>query len=270
MVAALRGDLAEHEAGALEKHVRTCAACAAEVGALRAAWTALDAVPAVTPPVALRSSVLAAIASARKGDAHTRPSWRSEVRFLIPGVAAALASVAFLVAPDPDCRTPLAIAACGAVWAGVYALAFAVLMSSYRKGPARVLAGRGLAAAAGGLLLVRLCPTEDRGSVLPFLSDLATQAASSPAIAFALGSALAALPLALAVICIPARAGEAGLRDELVTGAMYFTLLAPALYLGSSFLALGGLLALLGGAALGALAPLLVELLLRRTAAGAV
>lgn len=271
MVARLSGELGAEDTRSLDSHVAACPSCASERHAIQRAWLALDAAPRVVPPAGLRDAVLSTISVAREREAQTHPSWTSALRFLIPAIAAAVASVALIVVPDPDCRSPLAVGCCGTLWAGVYALAFAVLVGSKRKSPSRALVGRGLAAAAGGLLLVRFCPPESGNRsflTIPFLADLAGRASESPAIAFALGLSLAAVPLIIAVLVISPRSRRPSINGELGTAAIYFSLLAPALYLASSFMALVGLIALLGGAALGALAPVLLEIPLRRPLAG--
>lgn len=271
MTALLSDEPRAEEHLALEGHIVECPDCAAEFHAMRRAWQALDAAPQITPPADLRDSVLSAVAAAREREAQMRSSWTSAIKFLVPGVLAAVASVALIVVPDPDCRTPLAVACCGTLWAGVYALAFAVLFGSQRKSPSRALVGRSLAAAAGGLLLVRFCPPEGGNGgflTIPFLAELAGRATESPALAFALGLGLAAVPLAIAMLVISPRSRRPSVNAELATASIYFSLIAPALYLASSFMALAGLVALLGGAALGALAPALLEIPLRRQLAG--
>jgi hypothetical protein len=262
LLAAARGELAAEEQQAIERHLVACGTCSDEFELLRLGWAALGAAPTITPPTELRGAVLTRIASAREHEARGRPSWAIALQCLVPAVAAAVASVAFVVLRDPDCRTPLALACCGALWAGAYALAFAVLVGSRRDTPGRALARRGLLAAAGGLVLTGVCPN-DAGDKLaiPVFSDIAAAAAMSTGMAFALGLVLAGAPLLLAMLVIPARRPRP--KGELGASAIYFALLAPALYLQSNALALAGLFALVAGAALGALGPGLLELRLR-------
>lgn len=250
------------------EHVGACEACAAELGTLRTGWVALDAVPEIAPRRELRNAVLAAVAAAREHEAAARTTWRSALRFLLPAIGAALASAVVLVLPDPDCRTPLAVAFCSVLWAGVYALAFAVLLGSQRQSPSRAVVVRGVGAAAAGMLLVTFCPDgAGQTSPLPLLGAAAAAAAASPVAAFALGLGLAAVPLALAVLLVPPSGPRPRVGRAFGTAGLYFALLAPALYLVSSFLAVGGLVALLVGAAVGALAPVLLELPLRQPVA---
>ena len=265
VVAVIRGELSAEEQQAFDRHVATCPTCSSELASLRRVWDELGAAPSLAPPPRLREDVLSRVAAARERGVPARPAWAFALRFLVPGVVAALASVAFVVLRDPGCRSPLALACCGAVWAGAYALAFAVLVGSRRESPGRALAGRGLLAAAGGLFLTGVCPDESgRSFVIPFFSHLVATAATSAGMAFTLGLVLAALPLLVAMLVVPARRPK--LTAELGASAMYFALLVPALYLQSSFLAFAGLLALVAGAALGALGPALLELRLRRPA----
>lgn len=263
VVSAIRGEVSAEEQQAFDEHIAACHACSEEVALLRGIWDALGAAPSIAPPSRLRDSVLSRVAAAREREASVRAPWAFALRSLVPGLAAALASVAFVVLRDPGCRSPLALACCGALWAGAYALAFAVLTGSRRRSPARALAGRGLLAAAGGLFLTGVCPDESgRGFAIPIVADIASAAATSPGMAFALGVVLAALPLLAVMLVVPAR--RPGPASEIGATGIYLGLLAPALYLQSSFLAFAGLLALVAGAALGALAPALLELRLRR------
>lgn len=262
LLAAARSELAPEEQQAVERHLAACGTCSAELELLRRGWEALAAAPTITPPSELRDAVLTRVAAAQEHEALGRPPWVIALQCLVPAVAAALASVAFVVLRDPGCRTPLALACCGALWAGAYALAFAVLVGSRRHTTGRALARRGLLAAAGGLFLTGACPN-DAGEMIsiPVFSDIATAAATSTGMAFALGLVLAGAPLLLAMLLIPARQPRPA--GELGSSAIYFALLAPALYLQSNALALAGLFALVGGAALGALGPGLLELRLR-------
>lgn len=261
MLAAVRGELGPTAARELERHAAACEDCGAELRALRRAWEALDAGAGDPPPPAMRDAVLAAVAAARELEARSRPSWLAAMKSLPLGIGAALASAALLVLHDPDCRDPFAIACCAALWASVYGLAFALLVSSRRGSPWRTSVGRGLVAAGAGLLLVRFCPLEagQPGFAIPLVADLAARAAGSPAHAFGLGMAVVALPLVLAILVIPTRRRPLAGQGELVTAGIAFALLAPALYLTSSFLALAGLAALLAGAGAGALGPIAVE-----------
>lgn len=262
LLAAARGGLGEDEQQLLKRHLVGCASCSRELEQLRRGWETLGAAREVIPPAGLRDAVLARVAAVREQQARGRPSWMIAVTCILPAVATALASVAFVVLRDPGCRTPLALACCGALWAGSYALAFAALVANRRDTPGRALARRGLLAAAAGLLLTSVCPN-DAGEMfaIPIISDIAAGAATSTAMAFTLGLVLAGVPLLVATLVIPARRPRAA--AELAASGVYFALLAPALYLQSNALALGGLLALVAGAALGAICPGLIEFTLR-------
>ena len=267
VVEALSGELDDSGQRALSLHLADCEKCAGEFQTLKGAWQALDSAPEPATPSALRSQVLARVRAARESETVTPSRMFAPLRVIVPALLAALASVALLVAHDPDCRSPLAIACCSALWAGVYGLGFAVFLASRKGTPARSLAARALVAAAGGMFLVRLCPTEPGQSfALPLLSAMARVADTMPAVGFALGLALGAAPLVLAILVV--RTVRPSLRGELATAGIYFSALAPALYLESSTLALTGLIAVLAGAAVGVLAPPLLELALRRPALG--
>ena len=249
----------------MERHVSGCATCREEWSELQLAWDALESVPEADPPLGLRARTLAAVAAVRLAE---EPSWASflkPLKFLGPALLASLASILVFVARDPDCRTPLAVACCGLLWAAIYALAFATLRASHGNAPGRSVAARSLLAAAGGILLVRFCPDELPGRA-GLAAGLAAAAAASPAWAFMLGMAIAALPLVVAVVLIPSRPPQ--LWGGLATAGMYFAALAPALYLSSNVMALGGLWTLLTGAAVGTLGPVAFELAIFRGRAG--
>ena len=266
MLAALRGDASAQERADVEGHLASCTSCAHEMASLRRAWLALDVAAAVAPPASLRDAVLSRIAAAREAEAKGWVQWTWVLKSLLPGLAAALVSL-YLAAPDPDCRTPLAIASCGAVWVALYGTAFAVFIASRRGSAGRALAARGLAAATGGLLLVRACPMESGGLAGVLFPGARSWAATSAAGGFAVGFFLVAVAVSVAIIVVPPR--TSGISAALSTAGVSLALLAPALYLGSSVLALSALLALLAGAAAGALAPSLLDAALRGRAAGA-
>jgi hypothetical protein len=265
---ALRAELGAEEARALARHLASCPQCAEEYRGIEQAWALLDRVAVAAPPPQLRDAVLSVVAATREREARTHPPWRAALLALVPGVLAALASLVLIVLPDPDCNTPLAVACCGALWAGLYALAFTVLAGSQRKSFSRALAGRALIAAAGGLLLVRLCPAESSaGFTVPLLDGLAAAASTSAPSAFGLGLLVAAVPLSLALLFVrPGGVPQA--KGGLAMSGIYFALLAPALYLASGPLAFTGLLTLLAGAAAGSLVPTSLELLLRKRTLG--
>lgn len=255
----VRGSLAAVESLALDAHVRACSSCSTELAALRRAWDALDALEGDAPG-RLRARVLSGVARAREAEAR-RAFWGAGLKGLGAGALAALASVAIAIARDPGCRSAWAIACCGTLWTALYAVAFAVLVASRRRSPGRIQVTRGLLAAGAGVVLTSVCtPEAGAMTVLAPFSGLAASAASSAWSAFVLGLVLAAVPLALALLLV--RAGKPALKWQMVMAGTYFALLAPALYLGSSFMALAGVLSLVGGAALGALAPALLELTL--------
>lgn len=254
-----RGSIAEPSRRALVEHLTRCSACATEVEDIRRGWSALDMLPDESLPMHVRARVLDVV-EARLG---TRAATKtSRLVPAIGGLGAAVATVTLLVGQDPDCRSALSIACCGVLWVLAYAVAFALLGRKPSGAPTRTLVGRGLLAAGGGLLLVRMCPGESSELVpLPFLTTLAEHASTSIWSGFAYGALLGALPLALALIIVRLRRPTvgAGLR----TASVQFIALAPALYLGSSYLALIGLFAVLAGTAVGALAPALLEAWLR-------
>lgn len=256
-----RGTLSESTQHALTEHVAGCAGCAAEREHVQRAWSALDEMPAQQVPVHLRATVLATIDARRPAGIARRVP---RIASVLGGIAAAVTTVTLLVAQDPDCRSPVSIACCGVLWVVAYALAFALLRRNPSKDGTRALVGRGLVAAGGGFLLVRMCPGESGELIpLPYLGALAEQAATSASSAFIYGALLGAIPLALALFVIRLRRPTLG--AGLKTAGIYFVALAPALYLASSYLALLGLLAMLGGAAVGALAPAMAEVLVRRS-----
>lgn len=259
MVADSRGAPSERSRRALAEHVAGCQACAIEIEGIRRSWSALDMLPEESLPAHLRSAVLGAIESQRT----VRPE--SKTSRLVPaigGLVAAVATVMLLVGQDPDCRSSLSIACCGVLWVLAYALAFAVVKRRPSGDVTRTFVGRGLLAAASGLLLVRMCPGRSSELVpLPFLTTLAEQASTSPWSGVAYGALLGAIPLVLALLVVRLRRPTVG--TGLRTAGVYYVALAPALYLASSYLALVGLIAVLAGAALGALAPALLEVWLR-------
>lgn len=258
---AVRDDLGTDERARLELHLTGCPACAGEYEALRHAWTALDNALDMGPPMSVRESVLAAVRRTPAKTARLRP-----VRALLGAAAATLASVVIVVVPDPDCRTPLAIACCAAVWGLVYGVAFVGVLARSGTESFRMVASRGLLAGGVGLGLAGVCPMEPGAGLLPV--SLASFATESSAALFLLGLLLCGLPATLAVLVLrPAR--EWRTAFAVASAAIAFALVAPALYLGSSALALSGLFALLAGSALGTLAPPLVELRLRPASAGA-
>lgn len=266
MLAALRGDLGAGERVEFERHLASCASCAKEMDSLQQAWLALDDAAAAAPPTSLRDAVLSRVAAAREADAK-RVQWTSVLKSLLPGLAAALVSL-FLAVPDPDCRTPLGIACCGAVWVALYGTAFAVFIATRRGSIGRALVARGLAAATGGLLLANACPMGSGGVAGALFPAARSWAITSSAGAFAVGFFLVAVAVSAAVVLVPPR--KSGMGPALATAALSIALLAPALYLGSSVLALSGLVALLAGAAAGALAPSLLDAVLRGRTAEAV
>ncbi len=264
MLALVRDDASAEERLDVERHVASCVSCAREMDSVRGAWLALDEAADVVPPPALRDAVLSRIAAARESEAKGRVQWTWVFKSLLPGLGAALVSL-FLATPDPDCRTPLAIASCGAVWVALYGTAFAVFIASRRGSAGRAVAARGLAAATGGLLLARACPMESGGLAGVLFPAARAWAVTSVAGAFAVGFFLVAVAVSAAIILVPPR--TSGIRAALSTAGVSIGLLAPALYLGSSVLALSALVALLAGAAAGALAPSLLDAALRaRTA----
>lgn len=260
---ATRGALPASAQAALDEHLAACAACAAEMAIVRRGWSALDGDRALAPPAWMKDAVLARVNVAAT-------PLRFTARALVPAVAAALASVGLLVAADSDCRTPLAVACCGTLWTGLFGLAFAALLASGRATAAHVLARRGLLAGAGAILLAATCPTEPGQGLLalPGLSTLALAAAASPIAAFAFGLVVVLVPLVIASFFARPR-GAVSMRHSVAGTALYLAVAAPALFLTSSALALGGLVALSLGAAVGAGAPALLESLwLRRRAPG--
>lgn len=257
MLPLVEGTLSGSARRAIDDHVRGCRACAAELDQVRRGWIALDALPLVPAPRSeVRASVLRAVQPAKAPR-------RRHLATVLGGIGAALATVALIVVPDPDCRSPAAIACCAMLWVAVYAVGFSVLAASRRGDGVNAIAGRGLLAAAGGLLLVRACPGESAELIpIPFLSGLAERATESSAIAFLYGGLLGAAPLALALLLL--RSSRATVAGNVATAGIYLAALAPALYLASSYLALTGLLALIAGAVAGAMAPALVEVAIRR------
>lgn len=267
MLAALRGDASALERLELESHLGSCADCAREMASLRAAWSALDEVADVAPPASFRDAVLSRVSATREADAKRRVQWTWILKSLLPGLGAALVSL-FLAAPDPDCRTPLAIACCGAVWVALYGTAFAIFIASRRGTVGRSVAARGLAAATGGLLLARACPMESGGLAGALFPAARAWTATSVAGAFAVGFFPVAVAVTAAIVIVRPR--PSGIRSALSTAGVSLGLLAPALYLGSSVVALTALVALLAGAAAGALAPSLLETALRGRGAEAI
>ena len=245
-----------------EWHLASCPGCAAEFQSVRSSWQVLGKAAAIQPPDGLRPRVLQAVRAARQKQVSVAPRV-SPLRYVLLGLAAAIASVVLVVAHDPDCRSPLAVACCSATWAGVYGLGFAVMLGSRRGSPIRALASRALLAAIGGLLLVRACPTEPGERLaVPFLSALATAAMTSVPWALLLGLLVGAVPLTISLLLV--RTSGITIRSQLGTAGLYLAAVAPALYLESSSLALAGLLALLTGTVLGALGPMFSEWMLRR------
>lgn len=259
ILAAVMGDLGAGERAELELHFASCAPCAQEMASLRRAWVAMDQKAEILPPQSLRDSVLSRVSAAREADAK-RVQWTSILKSLLPGLALALISL-FLAVPDPDCRTPLGIACCGAVWVALYGTALAVFIAARRGSAGRALVARGLAAATGGLLLARACPMASGGVAGALFPALRPWTMSNIAGAFTLGFFLVAVAVSAAVVLVPPR--KSGMRAALSTAAVSVGLLAPALYLGSSALALSALMALLAGAAAGALAPSILDAVLR-------
>lgn len=256
------GSLSESSRRALVGHVATCPACAVESADIRRGWSALDMLPDERSPAQLRATVLGAVESRRRTDAVPATSRLVPV---LGGLVAAVATVTLLVGQDPDCRSPVSIACCGALWVVAYAVAFALLGRKSSGDATRALVGRGLLAAAGGLLLVRMCPGESGELIpLPFLTTLAEQASSSLWSGFTYGALLGAMPLVLTLIVVRLRRPTVGAGVR--SAGIQFLALAPALYLASSYLALVGLLAVLTGAAVGALTPALFEAWLRGSA----
>ena len=262
---ALTGELALADQQALLAHLRGCPRCAEQYRQAESAWTALASAIVVVPPDRLRANVLAAVRAAPDRQPSETGWLVAPLKFLVPGLVAAVATATLFVAHDPDCRTPLAIACCSALWAGVYGLGFAVLLGSRFGSPTRALAARALLAAAGGLLLARACPTEPGERFgLPIVSAIATAAMTSVPWALLLGLIIGAVPLTLSVLLV--RASRMTIRSQVATAGIYFAAVAPALYLESSTLALTGLAALLVGTAAGALGSTLSEWVLRRPA----
>ena len=256
---ALADELGQVDQQALLTHLRGCPRCAEEYRQAQSAWAALASARVVVPPSRLRANVLAAVRAAPAQPAAVL----TPLKFLLPGLVAAVASVTLFVAHDPDCRTPLAIACCSALWAGVYGLGFAVLLGSRSGSPTRTLASRALLAAAGGLFLARACPTEPGERLgFPLISAIATAATTSVGWALLLGLIIGAVPLAVSLLLV--RVAKPTIGSQLATAGIYFAAVAPALYLESSTLALMGLLALLAGTALGALGSSVSEWALRR------
>lgn len=260
MVGLVQGTLAGPISRAIEDHVRGCTTCRAELEQLRCGWNALAAMP---PVPALRSEVRETVLRAVRPELQAVRTPRGpRVATALGGFVAALATVALVVVPDPDCRSPFAIACCAMLWVVVYGVGFS-LLAARRRGKIDAVAGRGLLAAAGGLLLVRACPGESAELIsIPFLSRLSERASESSAIAFLFGGLLGAVPIAFAVLAL--RSSRATVSGNVTTAGIYLAVLAPALYLASSYLALTGLLALVGGAVAGAMAPVLLEVAIRR------
>lgn len=256
LLQAATGSVSASERRTLDEHLANCEACAADLVAVERGWIALDGIPAPDVlPARLRAQVLAAVAAA-----PTRRSGVRSLAALVGAIAAAFATTALIVVPDPDCRSAAAVACCAGVWIGAYALAFSLVFR--RRGLAsHGFAIRGLVAAAAGLLLVRVCPGESEGVLaIPFMSSIAARAADSHAIAFGFGALLGGVPLALAVLAV--RHGRKTVGTSVASSGIYLAALGPALYLASSYLALAGLVALVAGAVIGALLPPLAELLM--------
>ncbi|MEW6488050.1 MAG: anti-sigma factor [Thermodesulfobacteriota bacterium] len=266
MDVSLRDELSADEEREFERHMAACSACAREWEPLRVAWLALDEVEVPVPRPELRSSVLSAVAAARAGEEGERVLRATVLKFLLPALVAALVTAVFVLGPETQCRSSLAVACCGVLWSGVYALAFAVAVGSQAGTPLRRLTVRGLAAGAAGLLLVRLCAFEGAERFrVPLLGGLTDAAGGSPLAAFGLGLLFAAPPLVAAILAAPVREARSHRKAILAEGGLYFALLGPAVALfGSESLAVGGLAALLLGAVVGSTVPLLLEVTFRQ------
>lgn len=252
-LAARSGDLA----GPLARHVSECAACGDAWADLGLCMAALETLPLERPGAGLaetvRRRILRELGAARRW--HVPGELGLAIGFGLLSSLVSLAVLGFRI--DLTGQPAWVTAAGGLAWAGVFVLAYWMLLRP-RSGEddfrALVVSGLGAMAffmVADQLLpltgVVQFCYTSSWGR--EHLGVLGLKG-----LFFAVGAVYALVPLFLLSLATGKRVRSGALRGGVVAGGMFFFLLAPAIFIQCASFTAGALFAWLGGATVGSTA----------------
>jgi hypothetical protein len=256
--------------GEAAEHILACDSCRAEARSMGELWSILGTWEVEEPPPglgqAVRAQILAELQREREA-AVRRKFWRGLRYSLLPvilGVGATSVSVAAISRHVAVWAfSPLEILSCGIVWAGVYIVAFWIVLGGGPEGKVKERVRSLRVPAVMGLVAMVLCFVMGRTcSIATAIEYCRTSAWLRSSLGgmdlasayFVMGSLYALLPMiAGSALVGRGRPMESRVRRGLYAGLAYAALLLPAVYLQCGSFTLGVALSWMGGSLLGAL-----------------
>lgn len=253
-------DGAAPHAADVREHLAGCESCRLALVEVREGFAAFSELPRLAPPAEAVTKVRTAIVSDLRGAARARPQWvPAEITMAAAfGMAAALASTLILsTRVNLSGHSPLAIAAGAILWTGAFIAAFWLIL---RKG-AEAKSTRDLALCGVGAMtvfmvvdyllplthLVHFCEVDSWGKRV--FGPVGVKG-----MFFIFGSAYAMVPIFLFALATGGKYEPGRARSALLSGGLFFFLLAPAVFLQCRAFTTGAVAAWLFGAVLGSLA----------------
>lgn len=247
----------------LSRHLESCSDCRRGWEDARRGFEALGTLPALTAPPAaverVRAVVTAGLGVEVRPTALRRSALPPETVMATGfGMMAALASTLILGARvDLDAHPPLVIAGGAILWTGAFIAAFwLILRRGAEARSTRDLALCGVGAMAAFMVIDQLLPLTH---VVHYCQvDSWARRVLGPVgvkgLFFVVGSGYAMLPIFFLSLATGRRYRNGHLRGALLSGGLFFFLLAPAIFLQCRSFTLGALASWLAGSVIGAFA----------------